>query len=181
MLTRDYIESVKPSASRGQSDKYSLRFYQWLKKHPNFNRVVFRRFSTVTGEQIAFDPTQNQAGQIYIAHVDAEGFGGASLMAITCNTGDVYYHPCGPHAYDDITDWFWREYKARGRCVMDPEHRDFITNTDDRYVHVKSTRRCTWCGEWHHGEVVKLVTVKRRTLWTPVRPIPNLAGGLRHV
>lgn len=169
------INKIKPKL-KGESDKYSWNFYNFLRKQFNKRddgkyikkqiKVFWLTRSQWDGKYLEFDPSNLNKGmnQIIIS-----SFGGKSGYFFNSILRGVrltnYYMPYADEELIDITEWFFNTYEKDGRCIFDRNHDRWMTNTDDRFTYVGNTRRCNWCGEWHHKTIEKKVKIELVDNW----------------
>ncbi len=158
-------ERVRP-AEQKRSDKFSWNLYWQMKRFGGLVRFYAVGWNTLTGAIPILDATQPPA--IWMAHeVVPDGDGTSSLIT----GGDVrrimslgrrgISAACFPTPveYADITEWFWREYQNKGRCIVlgDLSHNWIAIN--------RNARKCRHCGTHQQREVKSVRRIERLELW----------------
>lgn len=147
------IERFRPTR-RGESAKYSLSLYRFMKEHLDTGcKVFYVKRSFMDGSLIEFDPSNVNLSQIIIAyHVDeVDVVLGARLNLILLHGKgfqfQTFAHPIGEEDRIDITDWFRNEYASRGQCLFDPQHRYHYVGDERRFSRLDAHwNQCRWCG-----------------------------------
>ncbi|MBT2759933.1 hypothetical protein [Paenibacillus sp. ISL-20] len=166
------LGKIKPKV-KGESNKYSWNLYKFLSKIVKKNeyidsqlRIYWNHHSRWDGEHLPFNTDLSNGMQIIIDPYGNKSSG--YFMNTVLRKGNCeLYSLCVWKKEDllDITDWFFDEYEKIGRCIFDPDHNGWMLGTDGRYTYVNNTRKCNWCGQWHHREIVKKVKIERISVW----------------
>lgn len=183
------IKEIKPKGN--ESDKYSIQLYRFMKKnYPNGCSVSYistqtkynKDYTESFEEDVPFDKNIINMGDLWIGKTfkreyDSDDMKGAidwmygnSLGTILSGSKEKYTVFANPwnnkKTVIDITDWFWNEYIRIGRCIWDSNHSGWLAKDDNRFTYVgKNSRRCNWCGKWHHREIKKKVRIERKEIW----------------
>lgn len=166
------LNKIKPKI-KAESDKYSWNLYKFLRKiHKdkhvkNQMRIYWNHHSRIDGEWLPFTEKIPNTMQIVIAPYGDKSCGyfmSSVLMKGNCELFSL----CAWKEDDfrDITDWFFKTYEDIGRCIFDGNHSGWLLGDENRFTYINNTRRCNWCGEWHHMEIHKETTIKRRKVWS---------------
>lgn len=165
------IQKYKPTNAK-KSDKYSINFYKWLKKHKNWPLWAYApQWSNIDGSFVAFNFDDPKSSQIYIGFMDDDSFlTGQKLSDILCGVGQTYcYAPgCNREFFKnmiDISDWFFSEYEKIGRALWDASGENFMIDADDRFTVIGNTKRCNWSGRWYKKEIVTHKKTERFEQW----------------
>lgn len=167
------IKSVKPKNVK-VSDKYSANLYRFLKKNEHWGISVFApQWSMIDGSFKEFDFDDPNCGEIYIGFRDDFGWlVGNRLSHITCGMRgylESYCYAPGDGSFYknmiEITDWFYSEYKEKGRALWDVSGSMRMVGDEDRFTVIGNTKRCNWSGRWYHKEVVKRQKTDRTDKW----------------
>lgn len=166
------IENIRPKV-KNESDKYSWHLYKFLNRITKKNkhikdqlRIYWNHHSRWDGEYLPFNKELSNGLQVII-----DPYGGRScgyFMNTVLLKGNCELFSLSSWRKEDlldITDWFFDTYEQIGRCIFDPDHNGWLQGADKRYTYVNNTRKCNWCGEWHHREIKKITTIKRKELW----------------
>lgn len=172
------INKIKPK-TKNYSDKYSWQLYSFLNKLykdkkegkyiKNQLRIYWDSKSRWDGEFLDYlsgDP-------LSIRQIIVSPLGGTEVgyfMSEAMNRGKVEQYWIKPFepSMIDITDWFWKEYEARGRCLFYGHENIWLTGDKGRYTVVNNTRRCEWCGEWQKKTIKVTKKVTRKEVWHKV-------------
>lgn len=179
VTAKEFAATIRPAVN-GQSDKFSWRMYKRALKNGR-ERVYISTYNRITGETIKPSLDALKAGesihrsQLMIGHAIDDGwFHGSRLMAVTNAGRTLMDFAFGPN-FDtanwlDVTDWFWREYLARGRCII---HGDLV----HEWVRINaSARKCAHCGKHERRTVRTVHKVERVESWaTDERIAPGQA------
>ncbi|WP_079709769.1 hypothetical protein [Paraliobacillus ryukyuensis] len=175
------IKRIKPK-TKGESDKYSWNLYRFLHKIisnrdegkyvKNQLEVHFVHNSWFDSKYLEFDKNKSlNPRQLIILPLGLKN--GRSFHSVdsilTRNRSDRFALP--NWELTDITDWFFETYERDGRCIFDRSHNGWMLGAKNRFTHVNNTRRCNWCGEWHHKEIKKKVNITRKEVWLPEESI----------
>ena len=77
----------------------------------------------------------------------------------------------------DVTEWFIDAYIARGRCLIDVDHSNWLQYPETRYSEILNpmTHRiyddrkcCNWCGKILFKIEKEIVTVKTYETWVAI-------------
>ena len=144
--------------------KFSPNLYKRLAKHERRHGLRVFHF---TGNRFDGKPTTPGVWNpmdIWIGSADDWGLSGNSLRELISDKFPSmgWAMHCGPDFYREITDEFWETYRAIGRCAWDPEHHNFMQNTEHRFTVKGDRRRCNWCGKCQRS--TKKVKVTRRII-----------------
>ena len=147
------LSLIKPSVAAPASDKYSRNLYNWMRAHgqrPSYDRVFCYQVDTDWKTFRGFDYRDTFRSDIFLGRpheCDGTPFG-SPLRRVLCDDPERYnYVGIRTEHRIDITEWFWTRYIEIGRCLFDPDHRDVMRHTEDRFETINaSTRRCRWCG-----------------------------------
>jgi hypothetical protein len=165
---KEFAASIRPAVN-GQSDKFSWRLYKRALQRGR-ERVYISAWSVIWGDMVpnleklkAGDGEQR--GLLMIGdEIGPDGwFHGKRLLEVTREGASLSNMAYGPQfntkAWLDVTDWFWREYLARGRCII---HGDLV----HEWVAINANaRKCAYCGR-HERRTVKTVRkVERCESW----------------
>ena len=169
-----FIRAIRPT--QGRADRFSQNLYRWLRRHPHYTQVFFRRgnASSLGAPDTAYDPERTQASQIYVGLVDDGDLLGSRLSEILVDGAktQTWCYPGFP--CDEITEAFWAGYKAIGKCAIDPEHRLYADK--ERYRGDDTARVCCWCGR--HEEAFTEARVVRQTVWLPPTAVSRIPEDL---
>ena len=151
---------------KGESDKFSLGVYRVLKKYPGIRIVYYSKNSM--GEYDPFDPKKSQSPrQIFMLHSGSAMVGLNVSQAMDNKLQEYAFSLWDREKFVDITDWFFKEYAKRGRCIFDKEHHGWWIGEENRFTVINwHSRRCNWCGEWQTRTIKKEVRIKRHEIWT---------------
>jgi hypothetical protein len=59
----------------------------------------------------------------------------------------------------DVTEWFIREYKEKGKCLFD--------NYSHNFVKINShSRKCKYCNKHESREVKTIIKRERKEIWS---------------
>lgn len=166
----DFAKQIKPSV-KGTSDKFSWWLYKRARKYGR-ERIYIATINMIDGINLKPDLAALKAGdakqrsRLMIGYeIESNGwFHGMRLHAVT-NPGaascDFAYGPnFRTSDWLDVTDWFWKEYISRGRCIIhgDATHEWIQINAN--------ARKCAYCGK-HERRTVKTVrTIERQEIWS---------------
>jgi hypothetical protein len=68
----------------------------------------------------------------------------------------------------EITNWFWKNYMEKGRCIWDPNHQIHMREDENRYQMItKNSKRCRWCGKIFHKKKEKIIKTTYHDFWIP--------------
>lgn len=165
-----FAETIKP-AVKGQSDKFSWRLYQRALKRGR-ERVYISAWNNILG--IPFDPAlaalkagdRKQRAWLMIGEeIEESGwFHGAWLQGVTrkgqrVDESFAYGPGHNTGAWLDVTDWFWKAYLERGRCII---HGD---QSHDWLKINRNARKCKHCGAHQRRTVLTVKKIERREAW----------------
>jgi hypothetical protein len=165
--TKEFAASIRP-AINGQSDKFSWRLYQRALKRGR-ERVYISAWNQITG---AIQPNleglkagdRQQIGSLMIGGaIEGGWFHGKRLLEVTRPGASLQDFAYGPNFetanWLDVTDWFWREYLVRGRCIIHGEsvHEWVAINAN--------ARKCAYCGHHQRRTVRTVRKVERVERW----------------
>lgn len=161
------IRDIKPKTNK--SDKYSINLYRFLKKNGH-KKIFYNKINPIDSEIIEFDPNNINIRQIMIGEKFSNGFTGTRLSKILSESRDKYqmFYYIGIEKDDlfDITDWFYKNYKEKGRCIWDSNHNKWLLDDDDRFVRInKHSRKCKYCGKIQFRTIKKQQFTKRYEKW----------------
>lgn len=166
------LNKIKPKV-KGESDKYSWNLYKFLTKiikerktTADSIKIYWNTYSTWDGEYLPFNESIDFGRQVIISPYGDRSTGYILSTVLREGRCDRFAIPLQWQNSVDITEWFFNTYEEIGRCIFDKDHRRWMQYTDGRYTYVNNTRRCNWCGEWHHKEVKKKVKIDRQVVWT---------------
>lgn len=169
------LKKIKPEV-KGQSDKYSWNLYRFLHKllrnkdhgkyYKNQLEVLWLHDSRWDGEFLEFNPEEFKTSQVIIMPLGKEnGMSFYFMDGILRNGRTIEFVLPRTWEITNITEWFFETYQRDGRCIFDREHTAWLQGSDNRFTYVNNTRKCNWCGEWHHKEIHKEVKIKRHEVW----------------
>jgi len=165
------LNKVKPKI-KGESDKYSWNLYKFLSKITkdkyikNQLRIYWNHHSRWDGAYLPFIGDASNTMQLIISPYGDKGSGYFMNTVLQKGNCELFSLCVWKHEdLLDITDWFFDTYEKIGRCIFDPEHYKWMLGTDNRYTYVNNTRRCNWCGQWQHKEIVKKTRIERKEVW----------------
>lgn len=161
-----FAATIKP-AVRGQSDKYSWRMYQRALKNGR-ERVYLMAWNSIYGYRPpAVEVLKTGfilANSVAIGEMDqdGDGFAGKTIQEI-CQYRSATFDwsfGAGHHVSEwiDITDWFWREYQRRGRCL-------FFKGVHDWAQINRNSRKCKHCGLLQRRTIKTIKTIERKEVW----------------
>lgn len=165
---KEFAASIRPAVN-GQSDKFSWRLYKRAVERGQ-ERVYLSAWHPLDGD---FTPDlaalkagdRRQAAGLMIGYpIAADGwFHGKRLLEVTREGASLSNFAYGPNfntkAWLDVTDWFWREYLARGRCII---HGDTV----HEWLRITaSSRKCAHCGKHERRTVETIRKVERVERW----------------
>lgn len=165
------LSKIKPKL-KGESDKYSWNLYKFLNKISkdkyinNQLRIYWNHHSRWDGAHLPFVGELSNTMQLIISPYGDRGSG--YFMNTILHKGNCELFSLCVWKHEDlldITDWFFDTYEKIGRCIFDPEHYKWMLGTENRFTYVNNTRRCNWCGQWQHKEIVKKTRIERREVW----------------
>lgn len=162
-----FAGTIRPAVN-SRSDKFSWRLYKRALERGR-ERVYLSAWSQILGDVIPdFDALKagdrRQVGQLMIGRAIEDGyFAGKRLVEVMRHGGSVrdmaYGRDFNTSAWIDVTDWFWREYLARGRCIV---HGDLV----HEWVRINaSARKCAYCGRHERRTVRSVRKVERVESW----------------
>lgn len=168
------LNKIKPKVEE-QSDKYSWNFYKFLKKQFKVKqaqqniKVYFIARSKWDGTRIDFikeEPLRYLQVAISPRWGRSSGYFLDNIIQGSRNT-EFSLNVYREDELIDITDWFFKEYERRGRCIFH-EHGNigWVLGKESRYTVINNTRRCNWCGHWQQKEIETVKTIERREKWT---------------
>lgn len=165
---KEFAAAIRPAAN-GQSDKFSWRLYKRALERGR-ERVYISAWCQVNGAVTpdldalkAGDRRQRNLLMIGSAIEPGGWFHGKRLVEVTTEGASLQNFAYGPNfntkAWIDVTDWFWREYLARGRCII---HGDLV----HEWVRINaSARKCAHCGRHERRTVRTVRKVDRIESW----------------
>lgn len=138
---------------------FSPNLYRWLRKN-RFMRCFADRYEA--------------HGIEYLGFLDDTGvLVGSRLWGILCN-GVAEQKWSFLHLVGHVTHRpLWRDYLLRGRCAIDPAHRENFLG--DRFSVDGDRRTCRWCGYVQRLEVFQVSETRRR--WVPGESLKSLVAG----
>lgn len=143
------VNKIKPEV-RGQSDFFSWKLYQWMKKKPYYSKVYRSTWCNIEG-------ITDKPEALYIGSgVDSEGwFHGVQLKSLCRDGAKMQAWAFGPNFdtknWIDCTDEFWANYMLVGVCAI---HGDY----SHKWVKDGDSRECEYCNKVEHK---KFKMVKR--------------------
>lgn len=168
------IKIIKPK-QKNKSDKYSWQLYRYFEKNElslGNIRVIYSKENIFNGESIELDKNKLNTNQIWIGNYEADGlwFHGNAIGTIIGCSREKYTVFANPWLKNkeiiDITDWFINEYIKIGRCIWDKSHTGWLKDDDNRFTYIDdNNRKCNWCGEVHHREIIKKIKIERKEVW----------------
>lgn len=170
---REFAEAIRP-AVRNQSDKFSWRLYQRASMRGR-ERVYIAAWNIGIGTPVVpdFEALKNMEGSqmsrlmIGEAIFDDGWFNGAQLQHVirkgmqAVGASFSYSDTFNTKNWIDITEWFWKQYMIRGRCIFmhDAHAHSWITIN-------KNARRCEWCRKHERRTVVTQKKITRKEVWS---------------
>ena len=156
-------KNFKPKV-RGKSDKFSWNLYRLLKDWEGREISVVRiGWNTLDGG------CDISRGSLYICCDLSvpDWMHGNQIVRVMCEgpkAANVAFGMMGSkpwHHYDreDVTEWFFREYADKGRCLLVP-------NWSHDWIEINvNARKCRHCGKHERREVYTKRTAKRIEAW----------------
>jgi hypothetical protein len=162
-------EDFKAFAPRPDG-KFSPNLYKHLPKLGLGFRVFHLSTSRTDGKPTT--PGVWESSDLWIGDADDCFLNGNSLRELISDRRPTlgWALPAPSGTYRDITVEFWERYRAIGRCAWDAAHRTAFQGQEGRYTVIGRTRRCNWCGAWHHAVTHKRVRISRDLAWLPAMP-----------
>lgn len=171
------LNEIKPKV-KSKSDKYSWNLYRFLNKlfkDKDEGKYIQKRLeihwlhsSRLDGSYLEFNPDDLNIVQMIILPTGKGNSGSFYSMASILREGRAERFAL-PFKWEkemtNITDCFFDTYKRDGRCIFDRKHIGWMLGTEDRFTYVNNTRKCNWCNEWQHKEIVKEQSIKRNEVW----------------
>lgn len=169
------INRIKPK-TKNLSDKYSWQLYSFLnnlykdkiegKYIKNQLKIYWNTKSRWDGEYVDYLTGDLSTRQIFISSLGGTTVGYFMSEVISDKKPENYWiKPFESHLID-ITEWFWKEYENKGRCLFYGHSNIWLKGDEDRYTVVNNTRRCEWCGEWQHKTIEVTKRVDRKVVWS---------------
>lgn len=164
----DFANSIKPKANDG-SDKFSARLYRRALKRGREN--IYISSLNIWGERVAPDLAALKAGdnsqkmRLMIGTMYSDGwFHGVGLRTAAYDGKTTERFAYGPNHdtanWLDITDWFWKEYLAIGRCLI-------WGSTAHRWIRINAnSRKCAHCGKHQRRTVKTIRKITREEIWS---------------
>lgn len=154
--------NFKPKV-RGKSDKFSWNLYRLLKEWEDDVSVIRIGWNFLDG-QCSLD-----RGQLYICRDPKSGdFLSGNEIHQIMGQGPSKAHvaigmmsktPWWKHEWEDVTEWFFREYADKGRCLIVP-------NWSHEWIEINSNaRKCKHCGQHQRREVYTKRKLERVEAW----------------
>lgn len=146
------LSEFKPQKS-GESDKYSARIYQFIKKYPLYTRVYYQNENLLDSFSASiFNNQPLPRARVFFLYSLDEPVGDklANIINMThpgvkagfsINTAALIKEGL----LEEITDWFWQQYQARGRCLY-MGHEEHCQNDNQRFLKTDNGVKCEWCG-----------------------------------
>lgn len=134
------LEDINPT----NGDKYSPNLYKFMRarlRDCNWARWQVATWSSDYGSFPCLVREWTDSNGVHL-QMSAKLWEALCRGSKTCNG----FYPGRRFTFDRPN--FWDEYKAIGRCAIDPEHRErFVAG--DRWEESADgqTRRCRWCGK----------------------------------
>lgn len=132
-----------------RSPAYSPNLYRWLRARQSryvLSREIRDRVYRVTANSLMGRRHYFAVGSLVIGlgyenEPFADDFSGAHLMhVLTMGTQAMSMcYPGGMSGLERIDD-FWEQYRAKGRCVIDPEHTTHFIDDANRFEFDGDTR-----------------------------------------
>lgn len=168
------INKIKPKNIK-KSDKYSKQIYQYLKKHPRYDRVYYIQTQDVYNEstkefeqkEVPFDINHINNRYLWICSIPRreiyknpkryiDWMDGNCLSTIVSPSREKYTVFANPwnnkKTVVDVTKEFWEKYIEIGRCIYG-KYSFGLQDDEDRYTYYDDThRKCNWCGKEEHLE-----------------------------
>jgi hypothetical protein len=164
---KDFAVGIRPAVS-GQSDKFSWRMYKRALKRGR-ESVYIMAWDQVTGDPFVPSLDALKAGDakqranLMLGYLDDGWFHGSRIQRVTregASLSDFAYGPSfNTASWLDVTEWFWREYLERGRCIIHGEM------THEWVVINANARKCIHCGRHERRTVATVRRVKRVEVW----------------
>jgi hypothetical protein len=143
-------EDFRPKV-KGESDFFSWQLYRWLKKHKHYTRIYKGTWNSITGHDLSRDV-------FYIGRKDDKDSSWCHCRELrnlcTYRSGLEMFAYGGCHGvkdWEDVTEWFWDEYRRIGVCAI---HGDYAHKWNYLYP---TKRKCEYCGkiETSHTKTIK--------------------------
>lgn len=159
---------IRPKVD-GHSDKFSWRLYKRVLKKgceqvfvSAWDSTYGRPFETSFQLLKAGDKAQKLKLMIGNRHDGDIYFAGACLRTV-CSTGkstmDFSYGPAFQvDQWLDVTDWFWKEYLIKGRCIVHVDVHQWMKIN-------KNARKCAGCGIHQRRAVITEKVITRKERW----------------
>lgn len=156
-------KDFKPEV-KGKSDKFSWNLYRLLKEWEDDVSVIRVGWNFLNG-RCSLD-----RGQLYVCRNPKDGdFLHGNEINHIMGQGPSKAHvaigmmgktPWWSHEWEDVTEWFFREYEAKGRCLIAP-------NWSHEWIEINANaRKCKHCGKHEKRAVYTRRTAKRVEVWT---------------
>lgn len=139
-------KNIKP-LKRGVSDFYSWQLYRWIKNTPERCEIWRGTWNSCAGVDRG-SPT------LYIGFMDSAINGerwlhGRMLRNLCLHGQSIESYAYGPghdtSNWEDVSDLWWSEYRAKGICAI---HGDIAHNWEV----TDNSRKCRYCGKKEHRE-----------------------------
>lgn len=143
-----------------KGDKYSKRLRLWIKNHSYESlKVIWLKWDILDG-------IESKKGSYYLIFDDEFGLTCAELNRITTignKATGCFIRFGGVHPNNiekkDVTDWFVKNYKAKGACLIHSFNHNFVKIN-------KNSRKCKYCGKIENRTVESKTINKRIESWT---------------
>ena len=140
-------------------DKYSPRIKTFLKKNKHIDKVYLVMWDWVSG-------LNSKKGTLYFTSsiYDDDLFSGVEVNRVMCGKYQIYAYtgfsgvPFCNVDHKDVTDWFIKNYKDKGKCLFDDCNHDFIKINSH-------SRKCKHCGKVEFREVKTVIKRERKEIW----------------
>lgn len=184
MLGNEFADLVKP-AVKNVSDKYSWNLYKFIAtkiKNQKLAVIYWPMFSK------CHNPNVPMISDYYIGHIFDDALIGARISTIadggrnafqlwSCSINSFYRGRDKTIKGLDVTDWFIDAYQNKGRCLINPEHSNWLQYPETRYSTILNPitneaytdrKYCNWCGKMLFKFEKEVVTVKTYETWVAI-------------
>lgn len=174
MKTKKGFASQFKPAKKHHSDKFSWRFYQRILKNGR-EKVYLMAWSPIDGiRELPEKPPKDfiSASSLAVGRIGDMGFFHGATLGTICTPNAplhdwAYHRGFNTEKWIDVTEWFWRNYKRKGRCL-------FYRSTHSWVEINRNSRKCAYCETL---QVRKVITEKRIERYETWHSQPTLGGG----